>query len=144
MHEPIRDMKSSQAREQPVWDSTQLPARRGSFSRPACALQALHCNHDGRNDEGERPHHPHDRAGGDLVLLRREAEQAWDCRVRGIQHMIGEDENRRQHRVLEIAQQKIGDHGPARPLRMTRPGLHHGPPEDQRYQEETGVFEFVP
>ena len=120
------------------------PANRADCLLRWFPRQALNRDDDGRHDERQRSDDPHDGSGSDLIFQRGEAKQSGRRRIRGIEHAIGEDQDRRQRGVLKIGDQQIRHHRPARPLRAAGPRLHHRPPEDQRSEKEAGMFDLVP
>ena len=59
--------------------------------------------------------HPHDRARRHLVVERGEPAQARHRRVCRVEHAVREGEERGEDRVLDVGQQQVERHRPARP-----------------------------
>ena len=96
-----------------------------------------------RQQIGNRAGNPHDEPGQLLVSDRRDRPNAPHFQVIGIQHMIGENEDGRQHRALHAGKDQIGQHHPARTVDARRIRQHDRIPEQQRGVEKAGVLQIV-
>ena len=118
--------------------------RRGVLAMPLGGAQELQNQQPHGHKIGERAGHPHQDPCGCLVVESRDAPEAWDGEIGGIEDTLREDQGCRQGRVLEIGEEQVGDHGPAGPTRSAGPGLQDRPPEEQACAEETEVLHVVP
>ena len=106
--------------------------------------EQLHGDRGGGKEECHRAGHPHDHPGACLVFQRTKADNARSIFVGRIKNAIVEREESRQSGVLEIGEQKVGNHGPAGPVWPAGPGLDDVPPKHQGRGEEAEVFDLVP
>jgi len=79
-----------------------------------------------------------------LIFERSEAEKRGPTAIRRIEGAIAESEKCAQGAPGKCAKEKIERDGPARPTRFGGKRLDDGPPEEDRGEEEAGVFDFVP
>ena len=75
---------------------------------------------------------------------RKVDEQSEHREQKGQNHPVGECQDHGQRQALEHREGQVRNHRPAGPRHLGRPREDHGPPEEQRAQEEAGVLGVVP
>ena len=79
--------------------------------------------------KNNRTRHPHQRSGSSLVIDRRQPRDPRRGGIGGINHTALERQECRQRGILQISEEQVGNHHPARQRGTRRPGLDHRPPE---------------
>ncbi len=109
-----------------------------------CVRHSIRNQHR-RNQKSDRADDPHDGSRSGLVFARRESEDARSAQ--STRDRARDRQTPAWPTARYSADRQRADRAPlpnAATARLARPRLDHRPPEDQRGDEKTGVFELMP